>query len=156
MIYQIETTQQLNCDIQTAWDFFSSPHNLAKITPEKMNFVIVNQLADTPIHQGLIIDYKVTPLLGIRMKWRTKITQVEDYVSFTDEQLNGPYTLWRHFHEFTPNEEGVMMRDVVTYKLPLGYLGRIAHKLMIRNKLVDIFAYRYEVLEKMFNTKNQS
>ncbi|MEN5233504.1 SRPBCC family protein [Sphingobacterium faecium] len=156
MIYQIELTQQLNCDIQTAWDFFSSPHNLAKITPKDMEFVIVNDVPEKPVYAGQIIDYKVTPLFGVRMKWRTKITHVEHHNSFTDLQVNGPYKLWRHFHEFMPNEEGVLMRDLVTYELPFGFIGRIANKLIVRKKLVNIFKYRYYVLEKMFNTKNQS
>lgn len=156
MIYLLQNEQQLNCDMETAWSFFSSPHNLAKITPDDMNFIIVNDVSDVPIYEGMIIDYKVTPLLGITMKWRTKITRVRHHVSFTDLQTKGPYKLWNHFHEFIPNEHGVLMKDIVRYELPFGIIGKLAHTLMIRKKLVHIFNYRYQVLEKMFNSEKQS
>jgi ligand-binding SRPBCC domain-containing protein len=43
------------------------------------------------------------------------------------------------------------MTDIVSYQLPFGVLGRIMHALFIRNKLETIFAYRFEVVEKLFN-----
>jgi len=39
----------------------------------------------------------------------------------------------------------------VSYQLPLGILGRLMHALFIRKKLESIFAYRFEVVEKLFN-----
>ncbi|QQD15544.1 SRPBCC family protein [Sphingobacterium sp. UDSM-2020] len=156
MIYLLQSEQQLNCDIETAWNFFSSPHNLTKITPQDMNFVIVNKVPDKPIYDGMIIDYKITPLLGITTKWRTKITRVKHHISFTDQQLKGPYKRWNHFHEFIVNEKGVLMKDIVHYELPYGFIGRLVHTLVIRKKLYAIFNYRYLVLEKIFNSEKQS
>lgn len=153
MIYQLHTTQQLNCDLDTAWDFFSSPHNLSKITPKEMKFNVLTELSEEPIYEGMVIDYKVVPLLGIPMKWRTKITQVNPKVSFTDFQEKGPYKLWNHFHEFIPNENGVLMKDTVNYELPFGILGNITHSLLVKQKVQSIFDYRYQVLEEMFNSK---
>lgn len=155
MIYELQREQQLNCTIETAWDFFSSAHNLAEITPKNMNFVVINTLEVGPIYKDMIIDYKVSPLLRIPMRWRTKIIQVEPYVSFTDYQEKGPYKLWHHFHEFIPNEKGVLMKDTVRYELPFGFIGTVAHMLFIRKKLTTIFSYRYEILDKMFNTNEQ-
>lgn len=153
MIYQLHTKQQLNCDLDTAWDFFSSPHNLSKITHKEMKFNVLTKLSEEPIYEGMVIDYKVVPLLGIPMKWRTKITQVNPKVSFTDFQEKGPYKLWNHFHEFIPNEDGVLMKDTVDYELPFGILGNITHSLLVKQKVQSIFDYRYEVLEQLFNSK---
>lgn len=151
MRHQLYREQQLNCDIDTAWQFFSSPFNLTKITPKDMGFIVTSDLADEPIYEGMIIEYKVSPLLKIPMKWKTKITQVEQNKSFTDFQQKGPYKYWNHFHEFIPNEKGVLMKDTIDYELPFGILGSIAHVMVVKSKLNHIFNYRYGILEKLFN-----
>lgn len=155
MRYQLYKEQQLNCNIETAWEFFSSPFNLSKITPKDMGFIVTSDLGNEPIYEGLVIDYTVSPLLKIPMKWRTKITDVDFQKSFTDFQEKGPYKYWNHFHEFIPNKKGVLIRDTVDYELPFGFLGTIAHKLLVKRKLEAIFSYRNQILEKTFNQNNQ-
>lgn len=150
-MYTFRTTQQLNCSIDEAWDFFSSPHNLAVITPPEMKFTVRSKLADEPIFEGMLIDYYVTPLFGIKMKWRTEITQVDFQKSFTDYQLKGPYKRWNHQHLFFPNEQGVLMEDIIHYKLPFGFLGKLAHPLLVKRKIKGIFDYRKSVLDQKFN-----
>lgn len=151
MSYKLYRAQQLNCDINTAWDFFSSAQNLSKITPKEMNFIVRTPTADDAIYQGMIIDYYVSPLFGIKMKWKTEITQVAFQRSFTDFQKSGPYKRWNHHHEFIINENGVLMKDTVDYELPLGFLGKITHFLFVRKKLNYVFDYRHKILEELFN-----
>jgi ligand-binding SRPBCC domain-containing protein len=151
MIYTLIYKQQLYCDIATAWDFFSAPNNLAKITPKEMGFVVLTDLPNQNIYEGLIIDYTVSPLFGIKMKWQTKITQVDFQKSFTDYQQKGPYKLWKHHHQFIPNDLGVLMIDTLNYELPFGLIGQLTHWLIVKNKLNDIFNYRHKVLEDIFN-----
>lgn len=153
MVHQLKREQQLNCDIETAWKFFSAANNLSKITPKDMNFIVRTKLENDEIYEGMTIDYYVSPLLGIKMDWRTEITHVDQRRSFTDFQLKGPYKLWNHYHEFIPNEKGVLIKDTVNYELPMGFLGEIAHKLFVKNKLEQIFSYRFNILEEMFNSK---
>ncbi|MDR6369802.1 ligand-binding SRPBCC domain-containing protein [Chryseobacterium bernardetii] len=152
-MYRLYREQQLNCTIETAWEFFSSPHNLSQITPQSMNFVVLSESSDA-ISEGMEIDYTVSPVLGIPMKWKTVISQVEDYKSFTDFQKEGPYKHWNHFHEFIPNDHGVLMKDTVDYELPMGFLGKIAHQLFVKEKLKNIFDFRYRVLHQRFNNKH--
>lgn len=151
MKYQLYREQQLHCDIETAWQFFSSPMNLSRITPEDMGFTVLSDYNDKPIFEGMIIDYTVSPILKIPLKWRTRISQVQLNRSFTDFQEKGPYKYWNHFHEFIPNKEGVLIRDTVDYELPFGILGNIAHRVFVKKKLAHIFDFRYDVLEKLFN-----
>lgn len=153
MIHKLYREQQLNCDIQTAWEFFSSANNLSKITPKEMNFIVLTEMKEDEIFEGMIIDYYVSPVFGIKMKWKTEITQVDFQKSFTDFQKKGPYKLWNHHHEFIINDKGVLMKDSVDYELPLGFLGEIAHKLFVKKKLEHVFSYRYKVLEERFNKK---
>ncbi|REC51008.1 hypothetical protein DRF62_18070 [Chryseobacterium piscium] len=153
MVHQLQRQQQLNCDIQTAWKFFSSANNLSEITPKDMNFVVRTQLSDAEIYEGMLIDYYVSPLLGIKLNWQTEITEVNFQKSFTDFQKKGPFKLWNHFHEFILNDKGVLMRDTVSYELPFGFLGEIAHSVMVKKKLEHIFDYRFKILEETFNKK---
>lgn len=151
MKHRLYREQQLNCDIETAWDFFSSPKNLSKITPKDMGFTVLSDYNSEQITEGMAIDYIVSPLLKVPLKWRTRITHVEPNISFTDFQEKGPYKYWNHFHEFIPNKDGVLMKDTVDYELPFGFLGKIAHRLFVKKKLAHIFDFRYSVLEKLFN-----
>jgi len=153
MVHTLQRTQQLKCDISTAWKFFSAAKNLSEITPDDMKFIVLTEVTDDEIYEGMIIDYFVSPLFGIKLKWQTEITQVDKEKSFTDFQKKGPFKLWNHHHEFVPNGEGVLMTDTVTYELPLGFLGEIAHKIMVKNKLENIFSYRYKILETKFNKR---
>jgi ligand-binding SRPBCC domain-containing protein len=154
MIHKLYRQQQLHCDIGTAWKFFSSPSNLPLLTPKSMNFTVKSRLADESIYEGMIIDYNVAPLFGIRLNWRTEITAVVPEKSFTDLQVKGPYKLWKHLHEFIPNKEGVLMKDTVEYQLRHGKLGDLVHVLFVSRKLNDIFDYRQHVLEEFFNPGN--
>lgn len=151
MRHRLYREQQLACTIDEAWDFFSSPFNLSVITPKDMNFVVKTPLVGGKIYQGMIIDYTVSPLLGIPMAWQTEITQVTYKKSFTDFQKKGPYKLWNHHHTFTENGAGVLITDEVNYELPFGFLGDWVHTLMVKSKLKHIFDYRYAVLENKFN-----
>lgn len=151
MMYILKREQQLYCDIASAWSFFSSPHSLSRITPKEMGFVVLSNLTDSEIYKGMIIDYSVKPLLGIPLKWQTQITEVDYQKSFIDFQKKGPYKLWRHRHEFIPNQKGVLMIDTVDYELPFGFIGKIMHSLIVRKKLKNIFDYRNKVLERLFN-----
>ncbi len=149
-IYSLTKKQFLPISLDQAWDFFSSPINLKKITPEYMGFEITSDLGDGKMYPGQIITYVVTPVLGIPMSWATEITHVVDKKYFVDEQRFGPYTFWHHKHWFKTVEGGVEMTDIVNYGLPLGFLGRIANSLFVKSKLEEIFGYREKVADTMF------
>lgn len=151
MRYQLYREQQLSCDITTAWNFFSAPGNLAKITPKDMGFKVLTKDIGVEIYEGMKIDYMISPLFNIPMRWQTVITQVDKHKSFTDFQSKGPYKYWHHYHEFIQNEKGILMKDTVDYELPLGFLGTLAHQLMVKKKLNRIFDYRFRVLDEKFN-----
>ena len=150
-VYQLKTVQVLKISIEEAWDFFSSPQNLQKITPQKLGFTIISKHHGPKMYAGQIIEYKVSPLFGIPLYWMTEITHVEEKKYFVDEQRFGPYSLWHHQHHFRPVENGVEMTDIVHYKLPLGFLGDIAHSLFVKNQLQQIFDYRYSKAEELFS-----
>lgn len=140
----------INAQQQQVWDFFSAPQNLALITPQYMKFNMVNCPAVEHIYTGMCIEYRVSPVLNIPLKWVTVIEDVVPLYSFIDMQLTGPYKEWRHYHKFTPKGDGILMEDEVHYELPLGFIGDIAHGLFVQKQLEGIFDYREQVVREIF------
>lgn len=149
-IYQFKRTQEINASIDEVWDFISSPANLKEITPDYMGFYITSKDTPSKMYPGLIISYKVSPLLGIKTTWVTEISQVKEKKYFVDEQKIGPYKLWHHQHLIEPIENGILMTDIVSYAPPLGVIGAIFNSLVIKNKLEEIFDYRKKAIENYF------
>ena len=149
-IYQLRCTQRIPTDVNTLWDFISSPKNLRKITPEELGFEITTPNLPDKMYPGMIISYKVSPLLGVKLNWVTEITHVDPGVYFVDEQRVGPYAMWHHEHWLEVIEGGVLMTDIISYRPPLGPLGIIANELVIKSKLKSIFDHRKKVLLDLF------
>lgn len=148
-IYTLHTKQNLPISLDEAWDFLSSPKNLKTITPDYMGFNILSG-AEKPMFPGQIIQYIVTPVLGIPTKWVTEITHVRNKEYFVDEQRFGPYALWHHKHFLKEIQGGVEMEDIVDYKLPMGILGQMVHPILVKPKLKEIFDYRQKKLIELF------
>ncbi len=155
-LFNIKSEQYLPIDINTAWSFFSSAKNLAIITPPKMDFKILTNITEKEIYEGMKIDYTLRPILNIKVKWQTEIGRTEKNNYFIDKQLKGPYSIWEHKHTFVSVNGGVMMYDDVKYKLPLGFIGIIAHTLFVRKQLEKIFNYRKHILDKIFSKNANS
>jgi ligand-binding SRPBCC domain-containing protein len=148
--YVLEREQFLPIPIEEAWAFFSTPRNLAVITPPDMGFRIREPFQDVETYAGQRITYTVRPLLGIPLTWVTLIEEVSAPQLFVDTQLKGPYKRWWHLHTFEAVPGGVRMRDRVEYELPMGPLGKLAHAIFVRRRLEHIFDFRRAKLEELF------
>jgi ligand-binding SRPBCC domain-containing protein len=151
-VYSLKTIQQIPVSVDAAWDFFSSPANLKNITPDDLGFNIISTHHGEKMYAGQLIEYEVSPVLGIPIYWMTEITHVDSNKYFVDEQRFGPYRLWQHQHHFRAIEGGVEMTDIVHYKLPLWLLGDIAHSLFVKKQLQGIFDFRFKKVEELFGT----
>ena len=148
--YQFKKQQVFNQPVDKLWDFISSPRNLELITPDYMGFNITTEDLPDKMYEGMIVRYKVSPLLGIKTTWVTEITHVKEGEYFVDEQRVGPYQIWHHQHFLKPVPEGILMSDIVSYKPPFGLLGNIANEIIIKQKLKEIFDYRTKALNQLF------
>lgn len=149
-IYNITRKQFLPISLSEAWNFFSTPKNLSKITPPSMGFEILYQSGGEKTYAGQIIRYHVKILPGIKAHWVTEITHVHEPKHFIDEQRFGPYALWHHQHHFKEVAGGVEMIDEVNYAIPFGIIGRLAHWLFVGREVSRIFDHRFKVLEEYF------
>jgi uncharacterized protein YbjT (DUF2867 family)/ligand-binding SRPBCC domain-containing protein len=145
--HQLTATQFVPRPIDEVFEFFAEPRNLARLTPRGMDFRFLSD--DFEMRQGLEIDYRLRPLFGIPVTWRTLIERYEPPVGFRDVQLAGPYARWVHEHTFRAVEGGTLVEDDIEYRLPLGPLGDLGHPL-VSGELRAIFGYRARTIAALF------
>lgn len=148
-LHVLEREQRLAIPLPRAWEFFSDARNLARITPPSMGFEVVSRLPER-MYAGMIITYRVRPLLGLPVTWVTEITHVDEGRLFVDEQRFGPYRFWHHQHLFREIDGGVEVADIIHYALPPG-AGPV-RPLLVAPRLDAIFGHRRRVLTEMFGT----
>ena len=153
-IHTLKTSLILKTSPAEAWDFFSNPANLRRITPPELDFQIVTPDLAPRIHAGMMIEYRVRPLLGIPMRWLSEITHVREGSYFVDEQRVGPYAIWHHEHEFEEISPGrVKATDRVTYTLPFAPVGDLFHGLLVAPQLKRIFQHREQAVRGIFQVE---
>ena len=139
--HQLTASQVLTLPRQQAFAFFEDPRNLFDITPDWLSFVMKDRDSKTEMFEGAEFDYTIR-WFGIPIPWKSRMIGYKPPGQFTDIQLIGPYRSWSHLHSFEEVSDGTLMLDTVTYQLPLGPLGNLAHALTVRHQLADIFRYR--------------
>ncbi|HMU83357.1 MAG TPA: SRPBCC family protein [Leptospiraceae bacterium] len=151
-IHILRETELIPISQAEAWDFFSRPENLKTITPPGIGFDIQGNPPEK-IYPGLMITYIVKPLFGIPLTWVTEISHVREGEYFVDEQRIGPYKIWHHEHHFAAKGASTEVTDIVTYALPFGILGKIAHAIIVKPRLRAIFDFRREKIRSLFPSK---
>ena len=148
MVYRLEREQWLPASMERVFEFFADAANLETLTPAWLGFRILSPLP-IAMQTDARIEYRIA-LAGVPLRWRTRIASWEPGVRFSDEQERGPYALWEHTHHFDRCGDGILMRDVVRYALPLGGLGRVAHAVAVHGALAAIFDYRFARIRELF------
>lgn len=146
--YELRCEMLTRLSLARTFEIFERPENLAEITPPWLNFRITTP-GPVEMREGAEIEYRIR-WLGLPMYWKTLITHYEPPFRFVDEQVAGPYLLWRHLHTFRETPEGVRVGDRVEYILPLGPGGRLAHGALVGRQLVGIFRFRQRALDRLF------
>ncbi len=148
-LYKLHQKQVLPTTLADAWDFFSRPQNLEKITPPFLRFEIRNG-APPKMYAGMIVEYRIRDASGIPMTWVTEITRVDEPYLFIDEQRFGPYKFWHHQHYFREVEGGIEAEDIVHYAMPFGPIGQLVHAVYVKRQLQQIFDFRKRFLEEKY------
>lgn len=149
--YHLCVEQKIPISIDEAWQFFSSPVNLAKITPVGMKFEITSRYSpDQKMYSGMIISYKISPFAGYTTNWMTEITHIKHHQYFVDDQRIGPYALWHHEHHFNEIVGGILMTDILNYAIPFGVFGQIANAVFVGKEVKRIFEYRSSKIIDLF------
>ena len=89
--------------LDNVFAFFADAANLERITPPWLKFRILTP-GSIEMAAGAQISYQIKWHVA-RMSWLTEIVEWEPPLRFTDVQLRGPYSLWRHTHSFVTENE---------------------------------------------------
>ena len=153
-VHVLRREQELPLAKDELFPFFCDARNLARITPPELGFRFEALPAEMRV--GAEIAYRLR-LWGVPFRWRTRITAWDPPHGFVDEEIRGPFALWRHTHVFrsTPAGKGTIMDDRIEYALPLAPIGELSH-FLVKRQLDRIFDYRREVVAQLFGWSRPS
>jgi len=135
--------------------FFADPRNLAVVQPR---WARPAWLAEPParLEAGAFLDFAVR-MAGVPVRWRVMVREYDPPFRFVDVQLRGPFARWEHRHRFLEGPErdgehraGTWMEDRITYRLPGGALGKVAHALGAGRRVRALFDFRDARLRERF------
>jgi len=124
-LYTLRQVHKLPLPIETTWNFFADASNLLIVNPPHLDLKIDTDI-EGEVQPGQFINFKMKPMLGIGVSWVSKITHVERYKLFVDEQVTGPFGFWQHQHHFKEVDGGTEVTDLIYYKMPFRNLGELA------------------------------
>jgi len=149
-MYHLKKEQWIDVPKDRVWDFFSRPENLLKITPADMKMKI-EDIPAGEMYPGMILRYKVSPLLGIPLSWTSHISSLKEGDYFVDDMLEGPFKVWHHQHRFESKDGGTLIIDDLHYRIPLEPFSKILHPLLVQRNLEKMFQHRESVVKELFN-----
>tara|TARA_Y100000766_G_C18757706_1_gene531781 strand:+ start:309 stop:806 length:498 start_codon:yes stop_codon:yes gene_type:complete len=152
-LYTLQVKYKINTNISEAWTFFTRADNIERIMPPELNFNVTSS-KPTNIYEGKIITFntKIIPFYSTNIV--SEITKISYEKYFVDQQISGPYKIWHHEHHFKKTENNTtIIIEKIKYKLYLHPFSRIIHKLLVKNKLINIFKYRTKETQKILDNK---
>lgn len=145
--YRLTCQLWIPLPLEKVFPFFADVRNLARITPPWLNFTIRTP-GDIVMGDGVRIEYTIN-WFRMPIRWKTRISMYNPPRQFRDEQIQGPYVKWVHTHRFWPEDHGTVIFDEVLYRLPMEFLGSVAHRLIVRRQLIEIFNFRQHVIPEL-------
>ncbi len=151
-------TQWVPYPLETVFALFSDPGNLPRLMPPWQHGRI-DSLELMPAGSGalssaagagsrLMFSFRPVPLSPIRLHWLALIDECEPNRRFCDMQVAGPFSYWRHCHQFAAEEQqglqGTRITDVVDYAWLAGPLNSLIDTLGGRLQLRQIFRFRQQ------------
>lgn len=144
----LERAQYVDRPLDELFAFFAEARNLERLTPRWLRFEVLTP-APIAMEPGARIEYRLS-VHGVPLRWVSLIESWEPGRRFVDRQVQGPYKLWHHTHEFEALGSGTLVRDRVRYAVPFGPVGDLARFLFVRRDLDRVFAFRHAAVSEVF------
>ncbi len=84
---------------------------------------------------------------GIRQRFTSRITEYDRPRYFQDSMIKGAFHSFVHDHHFEPCPDGTIMKDVLTFRSPLGPLGALVDRFVMSRYLGNLLTTRNETLK---------
>lgn len=154
----LEVVTEIAASIERVWAWHQEVRTaLPALTPGEHEVVIESTSEGDPrVGYEVVVTAKA---LGKRRRWVAKYVEwvpphpvafgVEG--RFVDEQVSGPFSAWRHAHEFEAiDSRNTRLVDRVEYRVPGWPLTAPVDLLLVRPRLVRMFRHRQDVLKRVF------
>jgi ligand-binding SRPBCC domain-containing protein len=145
----LEFSVALNVSLKELFEFHLDFDNISKVTPPWIKTRIVR--SPEILTEGSELSVQVRQF-GVWIPWDVSVVTLRPYTLMIDVQTSrGPFALWRHEHRFSEVADRVVLTDVITYALPLGFLGRCVDAVLFRHVQKKVFDYRHSRMQDIFN-----
>ena len=86
---------------------------------------------------------------GMTRRFVARITALDRPNSFVDEMVDGTFKWLCHVHEFESNDGLTIMRDRLEWKPPLGIIGELADRVILRRHMRWFVATKQSALRQI-------
>ncbi|WP_123040161.1 SRPBCC family protein [Cohnella candidum] len=145
---RVETHVDIAAPIERCFDLATNidvhTRTVWKHTREKAVGGVVSGMIDS----GETVTFEATHL-GVRQRLTSKITEYRRPYMFVDEMQKGAFKRLRHIHEFETHGSMTRMKDTLEFEAPLGILGRIAERLVLKTYMRRFLKHRNRQLKEL-------
>jgi len=146
---RIEQRIVISAPIERVFHFHDDTRNLLRITPPSIK-VSIETMGKPGL--GYEVVLKVRQFGIFTMRWKVRITEYVPPALMSDEQVSGPFAYWKQTRRLREVDGGTELTDIVEYRPPFGVLGRIANALVIRQQVLEMFAYRQATTKRLLES----
>lgn len=139
----------INTTVEELFAFHMDTNNLLKITPSNIKTTLFSK--NIQPKEGAVISLKTTKNF-LSFFWLIRIKKIQFPNLFIDEALKSPFKYWEHQHIFEQRGNKVLLKDVVRYELPFGFIGRIFNS-FIESDLEKMFIFRHKITKDILEGK---
>jgi ligand-binding SRPBCC domain-containing protein len=143
---EFETSVDVSCSIERAFDFLLRPANVVRISPPSVGLKMLS--APEVVEKGSQIQFQIQAF-GQIQSFIHHITAVDPVTLIREEQLQGLFKSWIHEHVFETVGPRTRIIDRITFEPPSGLLGLLLTKNRIADQLDDAYFHRNKTLAKL-------
>lgn len=137
-------SRRIDAPPSVVYDWHERPGALERLAPPWERTTVESRTDG--IQPGSRVTLRTRVMPGLRVRMVAEHRSIDPPRSFTDAQVQGPFAAWHHVHRMEPTDDDTTrLVDDVSYRLPLGRLGRTVAGPIVRRRLHRMFAYRQSV-----------
>jgi len=150
---KIELHTHINAPIEKVFDLSRSIDLHVRSTKRTGEQAIAGRTGGL-INLGETVTWRAKHF-GIRQKLIAQITEFKYPTFFVDEMVSGAFKSFRHEHHFSAEGEGTLMRDVFAFESPLGILGKLFNRLVLKRYMTRFLEERNRVIKEEAETETK-